>query len=177
MPEKYAKPSHKALFLAQMESIIPWNSLSSTVAHYYPTQSLPQKTAPDAANTSQLLRIYFLQYWFSLSDASVEDALYDSLAMRKFAQIDLQQQPAPGAEVIRCFRYTLEENHMGGELLRLVNIYLKKHGVQVVRGSLVEAGITLVPIAIRSRGKPHTPTPVTPATTTATNTAPHLRIV
>jgi hypothetical protein len=44
-----------------------------------------------------MLRIYFLQQWFNLSDPGVEEALYDSATMRDFAGIDLGlgREPAP----------------------------------------------------------------------------------
>ena len=42
-----------------------------------------------------MLRIYFLQQWFNLSDPAVEDTLYESPSMRGFVGIDLGREPAP----------------------------------------------------------------------------------
>ncbi len=52
----------------------------------------------------RMLRIYFLQQWYSLSDEGLEDALYDSIAMRAFAGIDLAVENVPDAATLMKFR-------------------------------------------------------------------------
>ena len=71
-----------------------------------------------------MLRIYFLQQWFSLSDPAVEEALYDSLLMRHFARIDLGSEPVPDETTVCKFRHLLEKHSLGGAILEAVNVHL-----------------------------------------------------
>ena len=64
-----------------------------------------------------MLRVYFLQQWFALSDPAVEDALYESPVLRRFAGIDLGRAPAPDETTILNFRHLLEEHDLGGQML------------------------------------------------------------
>ena len=83
--ERYAKPTRRAAFLAEMERIVPWSALCALIAPFYPK---PGNGRPPVG-VERMLRLYFLQQWFNLSDPAVEEALYDSLAMRRFVGIDL----------------------------------------------------------------------------------------
>jgi IS5 family transposase len=73
-----------------------------------------------------MLRIYFLQQWFNLSDPAVEEALYDSVVMRNFVGIDLGQEPVPDETTVCKFRHLLEEHGLGGEMLETVNLHLQE---------------------------------------------------
>jgi IS5 family transposase len=55
-----------------------------------------------------MLRLHCLQQWFNLSDPAVEEALYDSRAMRQFVGIDLGREPVPDETTICKFRQLLE---------------------------------------------------------------------
>jgi IS5 family transposase len=68
-----------------------------------------------------MLRIHFLQHWFKLSDPAVEEALYDSRAMRSFVGIDLGREPAPDETTVCKFRHLLEAHNLGGQLFTLIN--------------------------------------------------------
>ena len=72
-----------------------------------------------------MLRIYFLQQWFNLSDPAVEEALYDSAVMRGFVGIDLGREPVPDETTVCNFRHLLEEHHLGGQMLEAVNLHLE----------------------------------------------------
>ncbi len=72
-------------FLTEMENVVPWSRLIATVEPYYPKG----KRGRPPIGLERMLRIYFLQQWYGLSDEALEDSLYDSMAMRKFAGIDL----------------------------------------------------------------------------------------
>src|SRR6516162_1793529 len=63
---------------------------------------------PPAGRSRAVLRIYLLQQWFNLSDPAVEEALYESLAMRRFVGIDLGREPAPDETTMCRFRHLLE---------------------------------------------------------------------
>ena len=92
--EKFGKTTRRAQFLADMDRIIPWKELATAVEPVYPKGSDAGGRPP--IPLERMLRIYFLQLWFNLSDPAVEEALYDSVAMRSFAGIDLGAEAAPG---------------------------------------------------------------------------------
>ena len=83
--ERYAKTTRRAAFLAEMERVVPWSALCALIEPFYPK---PGNGRPPVG-VERMLRIYFLQQWFNLSDPAVEEALYDSLALRRFVDIDL----------------------------------------------------------------------------------------
>ena len=83
--ERYAKTTRRAAFLAEMERVVPWSALCALIEPFYPK---PGNGRPPIG-VERMLRIYFLQQWFNLSDPAVEEALYDSSAMRRFVDIDL----------------------------------------------------------------------------------------
>src|SRR5580692_7791233 len=82
--ERYAKTTRRAAFLAEMERVVPWSALCALIEPFYPK---PGNGRPPVG-VERMLRIYFLQQWFNLSDPAVEEALYDSSAMRRFVDID-----------------------------------------------------------------------------------------
>ena len=90
--ERYRKPMRRDQFLAEMEQIIPWQDLCKVIKPFYPK---PKGAARPPIGLERMLRIYFLQHWFNLSDRAAEEALYDSRAMRRFVGIDLGRESAP----------------------------------------------------------------------------------
>jgi IS5 family transposase len=89
--ERYAKTTRRAAFLAEMERVVPWSALCALIEPFYPK---PGNGRPPVG-IERMLRIYFLQQWFNLSDPAVEEALYDSAAMRGFVGIDLGRVSTP----------------------------------------------------------------------------------
>jgi len=83
--EKHGRKSKRELFLDQMEQVVPWSELSALVAPHYPKAG----TGRQPVGLSIMLRTYFLQQWFNLSDPGMEEAFYESLALRRFAGVDL----------------------------------------------------------------------------------------
>ena len=83
--EHYARTTRRAVFLAEMERVVPWSALCALIEPFYPK---PGNGRPPVG-VERMLRIYFLQHWFNLSDPAVEETLYNSLAMRRFVGIDL----------------------------------------------------------------------------------------
>ena len=82
--ERYAKRTRRAVFLAEMERVVPWSALCALIEPFYPKSG----NGRPPIGIERMLRIYFLQHWFNLSDPAVEEALYDSPAMRRFVGID-----------------------------------------------------------------------------------------
>ncbi len=100
-----------------------------------------------------MLRIDFLQHWFALSDPATEAALYDTPAMRCFAQIDLGQEPVPDASTRCQCRHLLEENNLGVALFDAVAVYLEENGMKVSKGTIVDATIINAPTATKNKSK------------------------
>src|SRR6478672_4008761 len=111
--ERYAKPTRRAAFLAEMERIVPWLALCGLIVPFYPK---PGNGRPPVG-VERMLRIYFLQQWFNLSDPAVEETLYDSRAMRDFVGIDLGREPVPDETTVCRFRHLLEEHDLGRQLI------------------------------------------------------------
>ena len=94
--ERYGKTTRRAAFLTEMDQVVPWPVLCALIEPVYPK---PGNGRPPIG-LERMLRIYFLQHWFNLSDPGVEEALYESLSMRRFAGIDLGREPVP--DETRC---------------------------------------------------------------------------
>src|SRR5665811_1834737 len=125
--ERYGKTTRRAQFLADMQVIVPWAKLTAVVEPFYPKISEAGGRPP--LPLERMLRIYFLQLWFNLSDPAVEEALYDSVAMRSFAGIDLGVEGAPDETTVCKFRHLLERNKLGKVLLTAVNDHLHRSGI------------------------------------------------
>jgi IS5 family transposase len=152
--ETYTKKTRKEKFLEEMDRIISWSELTQALKPYYPDPSGPGRRPK---GLERMLRIYFMQHWFNLSDSGMEEALYDSPVMRDFAGIDLGEEAAPDETTILNFRHLLEAKNMGAELLRLVNMYLDENGLKVSRGTIVDASIINAPSSTKNREKARDP--------------------
>ena len=104
-----------------------------------------------------MLRLYFLQQWFNLSDPGLEEALYDSAVMRQFVGIDLGQEPVPDETTVCKFRHLLEAHGLGGEILQTVNLYLQSRGVRITTGTIVDATIIHAPSSTKNREQKRDP--------------------
>jgi IS5 family transposase len=104
-----------------------------------------------------MLRLHCLQQWFNLSDPAVEEALYDSRAMRQFVGIDLGREPVPEETTICKFRHLLETHRLGQQLFARIGEYLTKQGLQVSRGTIVDATIISAPSSTKNRTKERDP--------------------
>jgi IS5 family transposase len=145
--EKYAKATRRGRFLSEMDRIIPWAELCELIAPVYPAGT----TGRPPRELETMLRIYFLQQWFNLSDPSAEDALYDSVAMRRFVGLDLAESPAPDETTICRFRHLLERNKLGEALFEYVLEYLDTQGIKVGTGTIVDASIISAPSSTKNK--------------------------
>ena len=144
--EKYRKQTRREQFLEEMERIVPWSELEAVIAPHYPKG----ENGRPPVGLSVMLRIYFLQHWFSLSDPGAEEALYDSAALRRFAGVDLGRAPAPDETTILHFRHLLEEHDLCGEILDTVNGYLARRGLRIGTGTIVDATIIAAPSSTKN---------------------------
>lgn len=146
--EKHHKKTRKERFLEEMDQVIPWKDLSKALEPHYPN---PQGAGRRPIGLERMLRIYFMQHWYNLSDPAMEEALYDSRAMREFAGIDLGNEAAPDESTILQFRHRMEACDFGAELLRLVNVHLADKGLKVSRGTIVDATIINAPSSTKNQ--------------------------
>src|SRR2546428_10126600 len=123
--EQYTRKTRRAIFLEDMEQVVPWRELCGLVEPHYPK---PGNGRPPVG-VERMLRIYFLQQWFNLSDPAVEEALYDSAGMRPFVGIDLGCQPAPDGTTVCKVRPLLEAHQPGEQNLGPGNLHLPAAGV------------------------------------------------
>src|SRR6516165_6371281 len=100
------KVTRRARFLAEMDAVIPWAQLFALIEPHYPKAGRGRRPL----GLEKMLRIYFLQQWFNLSDPQAEDAIYDSEAMRRFARVELGEDVAPDESTILRFRHLLERH-------------------------------------------------------------------
>lgn len=75
-----------------------------------------------------MLRMCLLQCWFSLSDEGVEDAIYDSYAMRKFMGIHFFEQDVPDTTTLLNFRRLLEEKGISCLSMQLTAVWKVRAG-------------------------------------------------
>ena len=152
--EKYRKKTRKEIFLEEMDQIIPWGEMSGVVEPHYPA---PKGAGRRPIGIERMLRIHFLQHWFELSDPGVEEALYDSRAMRRFVGIDLGKEPVPDETTVLQFRHLMERHQLGDKLFQRVNEYLAENGLVVNRGTIVDASIINAPTSTKNKGKSRDP--------------------
>jgi IS5 family transposase len=151
--ERYNKKTRRAAFLEEMEQVVQWAELCALIDPHYPKAG----NGCPPVGVERMLRIYFLQQWFNLSDPGVEEALYDSVVMRQFAGIDLGQEPVQDETTVCKFRHLLEEHGIGGEILQTVNLYLQDRGVKITTGTIVDATLIHAPSSTRNRGQQRDP--------------------
>lgn len=147
--EKYGKTTRRAQFLAEMDQVVPWGELCAVIEPVYPKVGDAGGRPP--IPLERMLRIYFLQLWFNLSDPAVEEALYDSAAMRSFARVDLGREAAPDETTVCKFRHLLERHKLGKQLLKRVNEHLRAAGIRISNGTIVDATIISAPSSTKNK--------------------------
>ena len=145
--ERYGRTTRRSVFLAEMERVVPWPALCRLIEPVYPKAG----NGRPPVGVERMLRIYFLQQWFNLSEPAVEEALYDSLAMRSFVGIDLGREPVPDETTVCRFRHLLEGHDLGGRLFDEVQRHLAAKGLKVATGTIV---VALHQLHLASRDRP-----------------------
>ena len=108
------KRTRRELFLEKMEQVVPWTRLMEVIEPHYPKSG---KRGRPPIGLERMLRMYFVQQWYGLADEAVEDAIYDSQALRNFMDIDLSRQSVPDATTLMGFRHLLEAHDLPQALL------------------------------------------------------------
>ena len=134
-------------FLNTIDQVIPWASWVKLIEPYYPSGRRGRPTR----GIETMLRMYLLQNWFNLSDAGVEEAIYDSYAMRSFMRIDFSSEQVPDATTLLKFRHLLEEHHIGEKIFTDVKSRLEEAGLIMHGGTIVDATIIAAPSSTKNR--------------------------
>jgi IS5 family transposase len=140
----------RAAFLEKMDGIIPWKELIAVIEpQYHPQQQTGRRPRP----LETMLRMYLLQIWFNLADEGTEDAIYDSYAMKRFVDIDFDEEDVPDATTLLNFRHLLEEKRLQKQLFERINRCLEAAGVMLRGGSIVDATFIEAPSSTKNSGK------------------------
>ena len=140
------KLTRREQFLAEMDAVIPWAKLLQLIEPFYPkagngTQPIPME---------RMLRIYFMQQWFNLSDPAMEDSLYDSTSMRRFAGIELADDGVPDESTILRFRHLLERHKLTEAIFARVRTLLGQKRLLLKSGTIVDATIIEAPTSTKN---------------------------
>jgi IS5 family transposase len=147
------KQTRRDKFLAEMEQVVPWARLVERLRPIYPKG---ERGRPPIG-LERMLRIHFLQQWYGLADGAMEDALYDSQALRGFAGIDLTVAAVPDAPTIMNFRHWLESHELSQALFAEVSAMLEERGLLMRQGTIVDATIIAAPSSTKNKRKARDP--------------------
>jgi IS5 family transposase len=147
------KQTRRDKFLAEMEQVVPWSRLVARLQPLYPKG---ERGRPPIG-LERMLRIYFLQQWYGLADEALEDALYDSQALRSFAGIDLNHDPVPDATTLLQFRHWLERHELTRVLFDDIAAMLEERGLLMRQGTIVDATIIAAPPSTKNKSKSRDP--------------------
>ncbi len=147
------KVTSRERFLGEMDAVIPWARLIALILPHYPTAGNGRRPLP----LETMLRVYFLQQWFDLSDPKAEDMLYDSESMRRFARIDLGEDTVPDETTILRFRRLLETKLLTLKIFNTVRDLLEEHKLLLKAGTIVDATIIAAPSSTKNATKTRDP--------------------
>jgi IS5 family transposase len=151
--EAKKKRTRRDKFLAEMEQVVPWARLVERLRPLYPKG---ERGRPPIG-LERMLRIHFLQQWYGLADEAMEDALYDSQALRGFAGIDLTVATVPDATTMMNFRHWLESHELSQALFAEVSAMLEERGLLMRQGTIVDATIIAAPSSTKNKSKSRDP--------------------
>lgn len=151
--DRKGKVTRRERFLAEMDAVIPWPRLLGLIEPHYPkagngTQPMPME---------RMLRIYFMQNWFNLSDPAAEDSLYDSESMRRFAGIELAEDAIPDETTILRFRHLLERHQLTERMFAEIRSLLEERRLLLKSGTIVDATIIEAPPSTKNEQKARDP--------------------
>lgn len=147
------KVTRRERFLAEMDAVIPWQRLLGLLAPHYPSGGRGRQPL----GLEKMLRIYFLQQWFDLSDPAAEDAIYDSESMRRFARVELGEDSIPDESTILRFRHLLEEHNLTKSIFEEIRALLEEKGLLVKTGTIVDATIISAPSSTKNQTQSRDP--------------------
>ncbi len=151
--EKKGKITRRERFLAEMDAVIPWSRLLALIEPHYPKAGNGTQPKP----MEQMLRVYFMQNWFNLSDPQAEDSLYDIESMRRFAGIELMGHDIPDETTILRFRHLLEAHQLTEQIFAEIRSLLEEKRLLLKSGTIVDATIIAAPPSTKNEQKGRDP--------------------
>ena len=152
--ERKKKQTRRERFLAEMEKVVPWAALLAVIEPHYPTTGRRGRPPMPLAT---MLRIYFMQQWYALSDPAMEDALYEVESMRRFAGLDLTNDAMPDETTILKFRHLLEKHALTSQMMNIINDTLEQRGLLLKGGTMVDATIIHAPPSTKNQERKRDP--------------------
>lgn len=151
--ENKKKLTKREKFLNEMETVVPWSRALKLVEPHYPKA----KKGRRPMSLGVVLRIYFLQQWYGLSDPAAEESLYDIESMHRFAGLELGEDAIPDETTLLNFRHLLEKHNLTRAVFEDVKVYLEEKGLLLSGGSIVDATIIHAPSSIKNKDKKRDP--------------------
>jgi IS5 family transposase len=151
--QQKGKVTRRERFLAEMDAVLPWPQLLGLIAPYYPKAGRGRQPL----GLEKMLRIYFLQQWFNLSDPQAEDAIYDSESMRRFARVELGDDVVPDETTILRFRHLLEEHRLTAAIFEAIKELLLAKQLLLKSGTIVDATIIAAPSSTKNAAQARDP--------------------
>ena len=146
------KKTRKREFLEQMNEVVPWAALVERIAPYYPQG----RTGRPPFSLATMLRVYFMQQWFTLSDPAMEEAFFDTPLYTEFAQLP-ELSRLPDESTILRFRHRLEKHKLTEQILAAVNDILTERGLLLKTGTVVDATLIAAPTSTKNKDKARDP--------------------
>src|SRR5271157_4391465 len=140
------KVTRRERFLGEMDAVIPWTRLLALIEPHYPKAG----NGRQPLGLEKMLRIYFLQQWFNLSDPQAEDAIYDSESMRRFARVELGEDVVPDETTILRFRHLLEKHGLAKGIFDEIQGLLEQQRLLLRSGTIVDATIISAPSSTKN---------------------------
>lgn len=142
------KLTRRDRFLADIEAVTPWVDLIALIEPHYPKGD---GRGRPPIGLARMLRMYVAQNCFGLADEGIEDAIYDSQAIRHFVGVDLTQEAAPDATTVLKFRRLLEAHQLTDTIFGTINAHLAEKGLFLRQGTIVDATLIAAPPSTKNR--------------------------
>jgi IS5 family transposase len=140
------KVTRRERFLAEMDGVVPWQRLVALIAPHYPKPGRGRPPVP----LERMLRLYFVQQWFDLSDPQAEDAVYDIESIRRFVGVELGDEAVPDETTILHFRHLLERHQLTEQIFAAVRALLEERRLLLKAGTIVDATIISAPSSTKN---------------------------
>jgi transposase, IS5 family len=138
--------TRKAVFLDEMNLVVPWAELLGLIAPHAPRA----KTGRPPFELETMLRIHFAQQWFGLSDLAMEEALFETTLYRDFVGLSSVERIPDRVSILR-FRHLLEEHQLAEQILATVNATLSGKGLMLREGTVVDATLIAAPSSTKNK--------------------------
>jgi len=148
------KVTRRDRFLAEIERLTPWAALEAALEPFYPKGG---GRGRPPIGLARMLRMYIAQQCFGLSDEGIEDAVYDSQAIRGFVGINLSREEAPDATTLLKFRRLLERHGLTRTIFETINAHLADQGLMLREGTIVDATLIAASPSTKNRAKARDP--------------------